>query len=117
MSASMAGSTNPVVPITTSRSRSGTGAAGLDQLAHDHVALERGQVVDEQDAVEMVELMLDAAGEQAFGFEQPLLAILGQVTDLNRLRAGDIGELAGQAETALLGSGPLARAPEDLGID
>ena len=39
-SASRLGSTKPVVPMTTSRSRcSGTRAPRLDQLAHDHVAL------------------------------------------------------------------------------
>src|SRR5262249_3535463 len=41
------------------------GALRLQELAQDHVALERGDVVDEQDAVEMVHFVLDASGQQA----------------------------------------------------
>ena len=71
--------------------------------------LQRREVVDEQDAVEMVDLVLHAAGEQALGLELALLAVLGQVSwTLHRLRPGHVGELAGQAEAALLGGGPLA---------
>ena len=51
---------------------------GLDQLAHDHVPLECGQVIDEQDAVEMVDLVLDAASEEAIGLEHPLLALVAR---------------------------------------
>ena len=37
---------------------------GLQELAQDHVALERGDVVDEQDAIEMVDLVLHAGRQQ-----------------------------------------------------
>ena len=48
---------------------SGGDLLGLGQAAQDDVALELRQVVDEQQAVQVVDLVLDALGEQAVGLE------------------------------------------------
>src|SRR5215469_11531372 len=42
---------------------------GLAELAQDDAALQRRNVIDEQHAIEMVDFVLDAGGEQALGFE------------------------------------------------
>ena len=47
----------------------------LGEFLHDAVALELGDMVDEQHAVEMVDLVLDAGGEQAVGLGQVRLAV------------------------------------------
>src|SRR3954471_9429126 len=103
ISASRLGSTKSVVPMTTRRRLSGTQPPGLDQLAQDHVALQGGEMIDEQDAVEMVDLVLDAAGEQALRLELALQALLGQVAHLDLLRPCHVREVAGKAQAALLG--------------
>ena len=60
------------------------------QLLLDAVALEVGQVIDEQLAVEVIALVLDAHGEQAFGDQLEGLAIAIQRLDLDLLRAVDV---------------------------
>src|SRR5262245_65970199 len=47
----------------------GAGLLGLQELAQDHVALEGGDAIDEQDAVEMVHLVLHAGGEEPVGLQ------------------------------------------------
>src|SRR3981081_1051825 len=48
---------------------------GLGEFLDDALALEPGDMVDEQDAVEVVDLMLDAGREQAFGLRPLRLAV------------------------------------------
>src|SRR5690606_32917249 len=50
-------------------------AGGLGELPHHTVALELGQVIDEENAVEMVNLVLQAGGEQPVRLDLLLLAI------------------------------------------
>src|SRR5690349_14194085 len=40
-------------------------APGLGDLPQDHLALQAGEMIDEEDAVEMIHLMLEADREQA----------------------------------------------------
>ena len=54
----------------------GVGAlGGLGEFLDDPIALELGNVVDEQYAVEVVDLVLQAGGEQTLGFDLFLIAI------------------------------------------
>src|SRR5258706_13048397 len=60
----------------------GGGSAGLsrlDQLAQDDVALEGADVVDEQHAVEVIHLVLDAGREQPLGRQLADLALVVEV--------------------------------------
>src|ERR1700679_3620208 len=77
----------------------------LGELAHDHVALERGQVIDEQDAVQVVDLVLQAGGQQAVGLYFALDASLIEIADFHAGRAGDIGVLAGQGQASFFPGG------------
>src|SRR5690606_36138599 len=51
----------------------------LAQLAQNDVPPERGQMIDEQDAVEMIDLVLDAGGEQALGLELADLVVVVEI--------------------------------------
>src|SRR3974390_949556 len=53
----------------------------LPEFPYHHVALELGDIVDEQHAVGMIDLVLQAGGEQALGFNLMLLAVQVQVLD------------------------------------
>ena len=50
-------------------------ASLLGELAQHHVALQRREVIDEQHAVQMVDLVLQAGGEQPVGLDLPLHAL------------------------------------------
>ncbi len=55
----------------------------LGQPAHDHVALQDGQVVDEQDPVQVIDLVLQAGGEKPVCLDFLPDAGLVEVTDLD----------------------------------
>src|SRR3546814_3082638 len=67
----------------------GVGLLRLQQLAQDHVALQRCQVVDEENAVEMIHLMLDAGRQQPFRRQLAdfVLAVEEAHADLRRARS------------------------------
>src|SRR3974390_973599 len=50
----------------------------LPEFPYHNVALELGDIVDEQHAVSMIDLVLQAGGEQALGFNLMLLAVQAQ---------------------------------------
>ncbi|MCY1250470.1 hypothetical protein D9M72_641160 [compost metagenome] len=60
------------------------------QLLLDPVTLERRQVIDEQLAIEVVALVLDANGQQALGDQFERLAVAVQGLDLDALGAIDV---------------------------
>ena len=72
------------------------------QLLLDPVALEAGQVIDEQLAVEVIALVLDAHGEQAFGDQLVVAAVALLRLDSHLLRAVDILVEAGHRQAAFL---------------
>src|SRR5262249_20578816 len=55
--------------------------AGLGKFLGNPLALEAGDMVDEQHAVEVVDLVLQAGGEQSVGFHHLFLAIKIEVGD------------------------------------
>ena len=70
--------------------QAGTGvvlALQLGELAQDDAALQRGDVIDEQHAFEMVHLVLDAGGEQALGLDLADLVLLVEIAEPDRGRA------------------------------
>ena len=73
-------------------------------------------MVDEQDAVQVVDLVLQAAGEQTLGADLLGLAGAVEVAHPDLVGARDLAELLGQAETAFLGDvrrPPSARPARD----
>src|SRR4051812_41074834 len=58
----------------------------LGEFLDDAIALELGDVIDEQHAVEVVDLVLDAGGEQAPGFDLVRLAVEVEVANLHLRR-------------------------------
>src|SRR5579863_6627704 len=62
----------------------------LAQLAQDDVALQRRDVIDEERAFEMIDLVLDAGREQAFGMQFADLVLLVQIADFHLGRPGHI---------------------------
>src|ERR1700716_748054 len=90
------------------------------QLLHpapDQLALERAQVVDEELALQVVHLVLDADGEQRVGRFLPLpLAVAVGVLHHDVPEPGDLLVLVGDGETAL-GIGELALAELQHRVD
>src|SRR6185437_2437240 len=54
------------------------------EALHHHVALELGDVVDEQDAVGVIDLVLQTGGKQASGLDLLRLAVETEIFDLHR---------------------------------
>src|SRR5436190_7785504 len=85
------------------------GRVDRDQLLH------RTEVVDEELAVEVVELVLERPTEQAAAGDLDLLAVTVLGDDPDLLLAGDVGVVAGEGEAALEVA-VLAAAPDDPGV-
>src|SRR5687768_2958315 len=83
----------------------------LLELLADARALELRQVVDEQLAVEMIDLVLNAHGEQPVGVELDLLAVAVQGTHADLLRARHLVEVTRHRQATFLRLFD-ARAPE-----
>jgi len=86
------------------------------QLAAMGEALDGGHFVEQEDAVEVVEFVLDGAGGQSGDFGDVLAAFEVLVTDLDASGAGNLDEDAGEAEAAFLTGDGLV-AFEDEGVD
>ena len=74
----------------------------LLELLHHHVALQLRDVVDEQHAVQMVDLVLQAGGEQAVGFDLLRLAVAVEILDPDRGRPLDLGIIVRDRQAAFL---------------
>src|SRR3954452_22168231 len=113
---SSVGTVNGAVPMTTRRSgarvgASGAGAAGLGDLAQDHAALERRGAVDEQHAVQVVDLVLEAAGQQPVGRDLLLRPLEVPVAHPHRPRPYHVRVVAPPAEGAPPPPPPLPLPP------
>src|ERR1700677_4764252 len=98
--------------------RTVAGALGrfLEFLDHP-VPLELGDVVDEENAIEMVDLMLEYGGEQALGQDLAFLPLAVEGAGAHRRGTLDLGVIFRDRETALLVGRTLFRRPHDFGID
>ena len=94
------------------------GALGhLGEFLDHAVALEFRDVVDEQHAVEMVDLMLQRRRQQALGEHFPRLALAVEKARAHLRRPLDLFVIFRDRQAALLVDRPLVGRPEDLGID
>src|SRR5437773_3972290 len=78
--------------------------SGLDHLAHlalDGVALQHAQVLDEEDAVQVVDLMAEGASEQSLARRRELLAANVLRADRRARGASGVGAKIRQAQAAL----------------
>src|SRR3954453_15106837 len=92
-------------------------AAGLGDLPQDHLALEAGEMVDEQYALEMVHLVLEADREQTLDLLFMGGALLVEPAGADPVGPVDLAILVGHRKAAL-GIGHLpVRMGDDLGID
>src|ERR1700680_4827543 len=80
----------------------GAAALRFRQLAQNHPALEGRDVIDEQHTVEMVDLVLQAGGEEALGVDLADLVLVVEIAQPDRRRARDIGIMLGQRQTDLV---------------
>src|SRR5437899_3269654 len=92
------------------------GACLLAELALHQVPLERGQTVDEQKPVDMVDLVAERAREQLRPFIGPLLAVGVEALDDDALRPHRGAPEAGHGEAALVVT-LLPLTQHELGID
>src|SRR6476659_285165 len=92
------------VPMKTTR-MAGSGRVALGRLGEllDHpVALQLRQVVDEQHAVELVDLVLDAGREQSAGLDLLLLAVEVAELHAHPVRPLDLGVVVLDRQAALV---------------
>ena len=88
----------------------------LEFLDHT-VALELGDVVDEKNAIEMVDLVLQNGGEQALGQDLALLALAVEGAGAHGRRPVDLGVIFRNGKATLLVGRALLGRPDDFGID
>src|ERR1700755_3093109 len=86
MSSASVGTAKPGVPMKASRSATLSGVSEtlcLLQFAQRHGALQLRQVIDEEDAFEMVHLVLQVGCEQPVGFDRVMLAVAVEILGLD----------------------------------
>lgn len=74
-------------------------------------------VVDEKDAVEVVNFVEKSAGEETFGFEADFLAVFEESFDFSLARATDATINLRNRETAFVISLDFALSADDFGVD
>src|SRR5438876_6785866 len=74
----------------------------LHQFAQDDIALEGGQMVDEENSVEVVHLVLDAGCQQTLGLALADLVLMIEIAHLYGPRPDHIGIMFGQRKTAFV---------------
>src|SRR5476649_443398 len=95
----------------------GLALRALDEFFLDPVALQLRKMVDEEDAVDMIDLVLQHAGEQSLGLD-----LDGVAFEIEKARCDFLGPLHlvgkfGNRETAFLVDRLLVRRPDDFRID
>ena len=74
-------------------------------------------MVDKQNALQVVHLVLDTGRKQALRVDLSTRALLVEIADLDPGRAGDLGELVGQGQAALLARGEFLTGGDEFRID
>src|SRR5713226_10579303 len=75
-------------------------ALRLGELAQDHVALQRRDMVDEEHTLQMIHLVLNDGGEQPLRPHLANLVLVIEVADADLGRAGDVGIVLGQRQAS-----------------
>src|SRR3984893_12105181 len=88
----------------------------LSEFPHDTVALQPGKMIDEQDAVQMVDLMLETGRQNAVRLDLLRAAIAIEVTGAHAGRPLDVLENVRDRQAALLTGRKLRRSPETFRI-
>ncbi len=88
----------------------------LSEFPHDTVALQPGKMIDEQDAIQMVDLMLEASRQNVVRLDLLRAAIAIEVTGAHAGRPLDILENVWDRQAALLTGRKLRRSPENFWI-
>src|SRR5690348_5423257 len=73
----------------------------LCQLAEDDAARQCRDVIDKERAVEVVDFVLQAGGEEALRLDLADLVFVVEITQPDRARALDLGVMLGQRQAAL----------------
>ena len=89
----------------------------LGEFFFDAFALQAGEVVNEEDAVQVVDFVLDADAKQAFRFGFATCAAEVVVGIADGFRTFDVGKLAGQRQATFLPDGSFCAVADDFGID
>ena len=92
-------------------------AAALAQGPQRALALRARRPVEDQDAVEVVDLVLEDPRLEAGGLDHDRLAVDVEAADAGVQRPLDVHRDPRQAEAALLGDDDLVGEPLDLGVD
>src|ERR1700730_4251204 len=72
--------------------RDGNSAAlCLGELAQDHSTLHQREMVDKEDTVEVLDLMLQAGGEEPLGVHLADLVLVVEIAQTDRRRPADVG--------------------------
>src|SRR4051812_23536844 len=90
---------------------------GLRKFLDHAVALQLRQIVDEQHAIEVVDLVLDAGGEQPVGVLLVHLAVEIGKAEADLRRALDLFIIFGDREAAFLVNRQFLRRGDDFRID
>src|SRR5271169_273492 len=104
-------------PRLNPRWRVGRMLGDLDEFLDHPIALQLREIVYEQHAVEMVDLMLQHGRKQVFGEHFLMRAIAVDVAHANARWPLDLPVIFGDGEAALLVRPALVRGPDDLRID
>src|SRR3984893_9286890 len=89
----------------------------LSEFPHDAVALQAGKMIDEQDAIQMVDLMLEARRQNAVRLDLLRAAIAIEITGAHADRPLDVIKNVRDRQAALLIGRKLLRSPENFRIN
>src|SRR5512144_2465902 len=87
-------------PAYTPLAGDGLEALRLGQLAQDDAALQRRQVIDEQHPIKMIDLVLDALGEETVRLELPHDVVFVPIADAHPLGPRHLGKLIRKREAS-----------------
>src|ERR1700687_388838 len=94
----------------------GLARRGLDEFFLDAAPLQLRKMVDEEDAVDMVDLVLQHAGEQSFGLDFDRAAVEIEKARFDFYRPFHLVGKIGNREAAFLVDRLFVRRPEDFRI-
>src|SRR5260370_1511466 len=94
----------------------GFASRSLAEFLQNAVAFEAGQVIDEENPVQMIDLVLDARRENAVRLDFLPFAMAIEVSDADARRPLDLLVIFRDRKAAFLINSKLFRSPEDLRI-